>query len=158
MKIRCALGIYLLKNEGIEEFLTPFAHWSMTVKQFLRSLQTGEAFIVAFIFTSEKWLMTIKKSLFRHWPLIMNFFAVYFSILVRCKTKGAGGVVCALLRICPFKCLIADYCIKWHGIYKGLSHDGGWEDFSKNPRASSFNKDLSNEPNFGRIHLAGQYL
>ncbi len=30
--------------------------------------------------------------------------------------------------------------------------------FSKNLRASLFNDDLSNEPNFGRIHLAGQYL
>jgi hypothetical protein len=30
--------------------------------------------------------------------------------------------------------------------------------FLKNCRASSFNKDLSNEPNFGRIPLAGQYL
>ncbi len=29
---------------------------------------------------------------------------------------------------------------------------------SKNLRASLFNDDLSNEPNFGRIHLAGQYL
>jgi hypothetical protein len=28
--------------------------------------------------------------------------------------------------------------------------------FLKIRRASSFNKDLSNEPNFGRIHLAGQ--
>ncbi len=25
-------------------------------------------------------------------------------------------------------------------------------------RASLFNDDLSNEPNFGRIYLAGQYL
>ncbi len=54
------------------------------------------------------------------------------------------------------KCLIANYCIRWRGIFKGLSHDGGQADFSKNRRASSFNKDLSNEPNFGRIHLAGQ--
>jgi hypothetical protein len=30
--------------------------------------------------------------------------------------------------------------------------------FLKNGRDASFNKDLSNEPNFGRIHLAGQYL
>jgi hypothetical protein len=30
--------------------------------------------------------------------------------------------------------------------------------FLKNSRAYSFNKDLTNEPNFGRIHLAGQYL
>jgi hypothetical protein len=30
--------------------------------------------------------------------------------------------------------------------------------FLKNHRASLFNDDLSNKPNFGRIHLAGQYL
>jgi hypothetical protein len=30
--------------------------------------------------------------------------------------------------------------------------------FLKNHRASSFNKDLSNGPNFGQIHLAGQSL
>jgi hypothetical protein len=30
--------------------------------------------------------------------------------------------------------------------------------FLKTYRASLFNEDLSKEPNFGRIHLAGQYL
>ncbi len=30
--------------------------------------------------------------------------------------------------------------------------------FLKTRRDASFNKDLSNEPNFDRIHLAGQYL
>jgi hypothetical protein len=30
--------------------------------------------------------------------------------------------------------------------------------FSKNLRISLFNKYISNEPIFGRIHLAGQYL
>ncbi len=30
--------------------------------------------------------------------------------------------------------------------------------FLKTGRDASFNKDLSNEPNFGQIHLAGQYL
>ncbi len=30
--------------------------------------------------------------------------------------------------------------------------------FLKSFRTSLFNEDLSNEPNFGRIHLAGQYL
>jgi hypothetical protein len=69
-----------------------------TVRQFLRNLQTSGAFIA--VFTSEKWLMTIKKSLFRHWSLIMIFFA-YFSILVWCKTKGAVGAVCVLLLIWP---------------------------------------------------------
>jgi hypothetical protein len=42
---------------------------------------------------------------------------------------------------------------------EGLSEDGGWADFSqKLPSLSLFNDDLSNEPNFGRIHLAVQYL
>ncbi len=39
-----------------------------------------------------------------------------------------------------------------------LSQDGGWTDFSENLRASLFNDDLSNEPNFSLIHLSGQYL
>ncbi len=30
--------------------------------------------------------------------------------------------------------------------------------FRKTFRASLFNEDLANEPDFGRIHLAGQYL
>ncbi len=30
--------------------------------------------------------------------------------------------------------------------------------FLKSLRDASFNKDLSNEPNFDQIHLAGQYL
>jgi hypothetical protein len=33
----------------------------------------------------------------------------------------------------------------------------GWI-FLKTFRASLFNDDLSNEPNFGRIHLVGQYV
>ncbi len=50
--------------------------------------------------------------------------------------------------------LIANYCTSW----RWISQDGGWADFSKNLRDTSFYKDLSNEPNFGLIHLAGQYL
>jgi hypothetical protein len=34
---------------------------------------------------------------------------------------------------------------------------GARRDFSKNIHASRFNDDLLNKPNFGRIHLAGQY-
>ncbi len=40
--------------------------------------------------------------------------------------------------------------------FKGLSEDGGGgRIFLKTFRDSLFNEDLSNEPNFGRIHLAG---
>ncbi len=35
---------------------------------------------------------------------------------------------------------------------------GGGRIFLKNLGDTSFYKDLSNEPNLGRIHLAGQYL
>ncbi len=35
---------------------------------------------------------------------------------------------------------------------------GGGRIFLKNLRDTNFNKDLSNEPNFGHIDLAGQYL
>ncbi len=55
------------------------------------------------------------------------------------------------------KCLKANYCIRWRGLFKGLSRDGGRAEFSKRPPRFLFDDDLSNEPNFGRIHLAGQY-
>jgi hypothetical protein len=35
---------------------------------------------------------------------------------------------------------------------------GDWRIFLKSLHDASFNKDLSNEPNFDRIHIAGQYL
>jgi hypothetical protein len=50
--------------------------------------------------------------------------------------------------------LIANYCTRWRCNFK---RDGGQQDFFENLRASLFNDDLSNEPNFGRSHLAGQY-
>ena len=41
---------------------------------------------------------------------------------------------------------------------KGSHSMGDGRIFLKNGHDASFNKDLSNEPNFERIHLAGQYL
>jgi hypothetical protein len=35
---------------------------------------------------------------------------------------------------------------------------GGGRIYLKNLRDTAFNKNLLNEPNFGRINLAGQYL
>jgi hypothetical protein len=128
----------------------------MTVRQFLRNSQTRGAFIAAS--TSEKQLATNKKSLFRHWPLIMNFFVAYFSILVRCKTKGAVGAVCALLRIWPLSAYRPIVVLNGAESLKGFHAMGDGRIFLKNRRASSFYKDLLNEPNFGRIYLAGQYL
>ncbi len=54
------MGTWTVEKKEIEGFLlTP-----------LRILQIPRAFIAAF--TSEKRWMTIKKSLFRNWPLIQN--------------------------------------------------------------------------------------
>ncbi len=44
------------------------------------------------------------------------------------------------------------------GKLRGLSQDRGRAKFAENLRASSFQKDLSNETTFGQIHLDGQYL
>jgi hypothetical protein len=41
---------------------------------------------------------------------------------------------------------------------KGSDSMGDGRIFLKRLRDTSFNKDLSSEPTFGRIHLAGQYL
>jgi len=41
---------------------------------------------------------------------------------------------------------------------KGSHSMGDGRIFLKSLCDTSFNKDLSNEPNFGRIYLAGQYL
>jgi hypothetical protein len=102
----------------------------MTVRQFLRNLQTCGAFIAAF--TSEKRLITIKKSFFRHLLLIMKFFVAYFSILVRCKTKGAVRVVCPLLRIWPLSAKWPIAVLDGAESLKGFhfSHDEGRADFS----------------------------
>jgi hypothetical protein len=41
---------------------------------------------------------------------------------------------------------------------KGFHSMGDGRIFLKTGHDASFNKDLSNEPNFDRIHLSGQYL
>ncbi len=53
---------------------------------------------------------------------------------------------------------MTNYCIRLRRIFKGLSQDGVHKDFFIILRDTSFNKDLSNEPNFGLIHLAGQFI
>jgi hypothetical protein len=92
--------------------------------------------------------------------LIPNIFSPHLPILVRFKTKGAVGTVCALLAQLAIRCRIANFCTRWRRSFKGLSPHGMDDGriFSKNLRAFLFNDDLSNESNFGRAHLAGQYL
>jgi hypothetical protein len=101
--------LWQLKKEEIEAL--------STITQF--SIHRGE----------KSWMM-IKKSLFCNCPLIAIFLIMQLSILVRYKTKRAVGAMCACLHI---KCLMANYCMRWRGIFTGLSLDGGQADFSKKP-------------------------
>ncbi len=58
-------------------------------------------------------------------------------------------------------CTIVNWKIRKHSnSLKGSQRMGvgGRRIFLKTYRASLFNEDLSNEPHFGRIHLAGQHL
>ncbi len=64
--------------------------------------------------------------------------------------------------------ILRSYLYWWHNwqlknrrrshTLKGSHSMGDGRIFLKSRRVASFNKDLSNEPNFDRIHLAGQYL
>ncbi len=103
------------------------------------------------------WLLPVKmkdgnqKSLFRNWHLIPNFFIMHLSILIRCKTEGAFGLICALLRNRQLGALpinVRDGAVT----LKGFHRMGDGRICSKNLRASLFNDDLSNEPYFGLIH------
>jgi hypothetical protein len=71
--------------------------------------------------------------------------------------------------ICPYSMMnlipllglhfqISNSRTRWHCNFKGLLQDGGRTDFSENLCTSLFHDDLSNEPTFSQIHLAGQYL
>jgi hypothetical protein len=57
------------------------------------------------------------------------------------------------------RCLIANYCTSRCTVtLKGSHRMGDGQIFSKNLSSYLFNDDLSNEPNFGWVHLVGQYL
>jgi hypothetical protein len=78
--------------------------------------------------------------------MIPKFFIGHFPIPVRSSRSGVRGTAELAIR-----CLITNY-------YTRERCKGGQADFSKNLRACLFNDDIWNKPNFGRIHLAGQYL
>jgi hypothetical protein len=80
--------------------------------------------------------MTIKKSLFRNWSLIQNFFTAHLSILVRCKTKGRSRSGVRFTAHLAVERIMANYGMRWRGIFKGLSQDGGLADFSKKTSAT----------------------
>ncbi len=87
------LAIGKLRNGGV--LLTPFRHGkcrSTLFAQFtkMRSIHRG--------FYKRKIMDDDQKKIFCSWQLILNIFSVLLPILVGCKTKGAVGAACALLR------------------------------------------------------------
>jgi hypothetical protein len=78
-------------------FVPPLAVEKEEIEAFVSTIAQLSIQVVAF--TSENRWMTIEKSLFCSWHLIPNFFIAHLLILVRYKTKGAVGAVCALLCI-----------------------------------------------------------
>ncbi len=109
---------------------------------------------------------------------------IYHSSLVRVKGAMNAAHLCKLRNgvknasISSFfngqrwtKCtmnILRSYLNWWHNwqvknrrrshSLQGSHSKGDGQIFLKTRRDASFNKDLSNEPNFDRIHLAGQYL
>ncbi len=63
------------------------------------------------------------------------------------QRDGSGlKVVSFLSAQLVIRFLIANYCPRWGCNFKELSHDGGRAKFAENLGASTFNKDLSNDP------------
>ncbi len=112
----------------METFRKNIATLKMLVRHSLCNLQRC-AFIAAF--TSEKrWMI---KSLFRNLQLIPA--CICQSVYDINQETQLGGAQ-------EPRCLIANYCTRWHRSFKGLSQDGRWADFCKNLRVSLFNDDL----------------
>ena len=112
-----------------------------------------------------------KTNIYRAWMKLTNFFC-QFPNPWTLRVSGMGGYTLKcekkskslhpsvrLTAHLAIECIMGNYCTRWRPCVKGLSLDGGGgRIFLESRRYVSFNKDLSNEPNFNRIHLAGQYL
>jgi hypothetical protein len=95
-----------------------------------------------------------KKRSLGYWLQIPNFSLRLLKKLHEIQAKPQREF-CALL---PIESLIANNCIRWRGIFKGLSQDDGLAKFAKNLHASVFNEDLLNDTSFIQVHLDGHYL
>ncbi len=74
------------KIKKLRRFVNSIAPLQEPARQSLHTLQRRGAFIAAF--TSEKWWMTIKKSLFRNWQLIPIFSSRICQSLYDVKPKA----------------------------------------------------------------------
>ncbi len=114
--------LWQLENEEMEAFVNTIAPWPMPIRPSLRSLQKCGAFIPTF--TSEKWKMSIKKSLFRNCKLIQNFFHCAFANPCTMENQRRSRRCVHLtaqlaIRQLRCRCLIAHYWMRWHCKFKG---------------------------------------
>jgi|LakMenEpi03Aug12_release.lakeMendotaPanAssembly.Ray.scaffolds.fasta_scaffold788452_1 hypothetical protein len=105
-------------------------------------------------YSLNKWKKIILKRSLCHWPQFLNLFIAPLPT-ADVLNKRPQTELCALLAM---RILIASSSTGWRGIFKGFLQDRGRADCSKNLLVSLFNKGLSTEPTFSRIHLAEQYL
>jgi hypothetical protein len=91
-----------------------------------------------------------QKRFIPHLPIDNNFFHSAFVNPVR--------AVCVFTAHLPIEGIMGNYVRDGAIALKGSHLMGDELIFLKSLRDTSFNKDLSNEPTFGQIHLAGQYL
>jgi hypothetical protein len=108
-----SLALGQLKKEGIEGvLLTP-----------LRILQMRRAFIAAFTTMDDN-----HKKFIPQLAIDTEFCQALYDVKPKVQSDRCAPY-CALAT----ECLMTNYCIRWRGIFKGLSQDGGRKDFSKNP-------------------------
>ncbi len=91
-------------------------------------------------------------------PLVLHHTRIYKRAMKKIIFKGQRWTKCAVN-------ILRSYLNWWHNwqvknrrrshTLKGSHLMGDGRIFLKTRRDTSFNKDLSNEPNFDRIHLAG---
>ena len=142
------------------------AHTVMTAPLFLHHIRIYKRAMKIIIINGQ-----IRNKLF--------LIAIYHSSLVKAAKNAARVCKCAtvlakrpqFLLFSTFKGrmnILRSYLNWWHNwqlknrrrshTLKGSHSMGDRRLFLKSRRDTPFNKDLSNEPTFGQIHLAGQYL
>ncbi len=83
------------KTKKWRRFLNTIAPWQMPVDT-LSAIYKGAVHSSLLLQVKNNGWRS-KKSLFCNWQLIPNIFSAHLPILVRYKTKGSVGAVCALL-------------------------------------------------------------
>ncbi len=134
-----------LENKEMEAFFRTIAPWPIPRRQSLSNCNYNGA-------DHSPRLFQVKND-----QLAIDFELFHRAFANPCTNQRRSQRGVRLNAQLIVRCLIAIYCVRWHctGNFKGLSQNGRQADFSINLCASLYNDDLSNEPYYGQIHLAG---